>query len=59
MQTAPRVGEQIVVDNRFWRVDSVTHLPKENGKNDNADCCGWDDDQDADLTGHLKDEDEE
>jgi hypothetical protein len=37
MQTAPRVGEEVVVDNHIWKVDSITHFPKENGLNDNKD----------------------
>jgi hypothetical protein len=53
MQTAPRVGEEVVVDNHIWKVDSITHFPKENGLNDNKDRCGWDDERDADLTVHL------
>jgi hypothetical protein len=53
MQTAPRVGEEVVVDNHIWKVDSITHFPKENGLNDNKDRCGWDDERDADLSVHL------
>ncbi len=59
METAPRVGEQVIVENQFWTVESVTHLPKQNGRNDNEDMCGWDDARDADLTVHLTDPDEE
>ena len=58
METAPQTGEKVVVDDKFWTVKSVTHLPKTNGVNDNENCCGWDEDQDADLTVHLKDDDE-
>ena len=55
MHTSPRVGEELVVDNKLWTVDKVTHFPKSNGKNGNENCCGWDDDRDADMTVHLKD----
>ncbi len=57
MLAVPRYGEEIVVDNKFWTVKSVTHLPKENGLNDNQDMCGWDDARDADATVHLKEND--
>ncbi len=56
IHTAPRVGEQVVVDNRTWTVDSVTHFPKESGRNDNENCNAWDEDRDADMTVHLVDE---
>lgn len=59
MQTAPRVGEKVVIDDKFWTVCNVTHLPKTNGANDNENMCAWDDSRDADMTVHLKDDDEE
>jgi hypothetical protein len=47
----------VVVNNRTWTVDSVTHFPKEErGRNDNENCNGWDEDRDADMTVHLVDE---
>ena len=56
MQTAPRVGEKVVVNNQFWTVESVTHFPKESGRNDNENCNGWDEDRDADMSVHLVEE---
>ena len=53
LHTAPRVGDEVVVDNDTWTVESVTHFPKTDGLNDNVNCCGWDDDRDADMTVHL------
>jgi hypothetical protein len=58
MGAVPRIGDRVVVDNKTWTVDRVvTHFPKENGINDNENCCPWDDDRDADLFIHLVDED--
>lgn len=53
IHTVPRLGEQVVVNNDIWTVDSVTHFPKRDGLNDNKSCCGWDDERDADITVHL------
>ena len=55
MQTAPRVGEKVLVDNKLWTVDEVTHLPKVDGVNGNETYYGHDDDRDADLNVHLDD----
>jgi hypothetical protein len=55
IHTAPRVGEKVVIDNHTWTADSVTHLPKQSGRNDNENCNDWDQDRDADLTVHLVD----
>ena len=48
----------MVVDNDTWTVESVTHFPKEGGRNDNENCNGWDEDRDADMTVHLVDKGE-
>jgi len=53
MHTAPRVGEKIVVDNHTWSVESVTHFPKDSGRNGNENSSGWDEERDADMTVHL------
>jgi len=53
MHTAPRVGEKIVVDNHTWSVESVTHFPKDSGRNENENSSGWDEERDADMTVHL------
>lgn len=57
MAATPRAGEKVIVNDKFWIVKSVTHLPKQNDINDDENCCGWDDDRDADLTVHLKEDD--
>lgn len=54
MQTAPRVGDEVIVNNDPWTVDRVAHLPKGNGRNDNETWFNWDDDRDADMSVHLK-----
>lgn len=55
MQTAPRVGEGVVVDNKLWTVDKIVHFPKLDGLNENESYSGHDDDRDADMTVHLDD----
>jgi hypothetical protein len=57
VQAVPRIGETVIVDNKTWTVEEVTHFPKQNGRNDNENCCGWDDDRDADLSVHLAQDD--
>ena len=53
VDTAPRAGDEVIIENHIWIVDKVTHLPKQDGRNDNETCCGWDVDRDADLSIHL------
>ena len=43
----------MVVDNHTWSVESVTHFPKDSGRNGNENSSGWDEERDADMTVHL------
>lgn len=50
------MSKRLCVDNLGQTVGSVTHLPKTNGRNDNKNQIGWDDEHDADMSIHLADE---